>query len=852
VTVSSNRARGSQSSFQVIVIGALAKYKIIKKLGAGGMGEVYKAEDPILQRTVAIKVISKQQAEHADAEERFLREARAASAINHPNIVTIYEIGETEDQTYIVMEYVEGRSLRELLLSGSLRADQITRIAVQICEALEEAHARGLIHRDVKPENILINDRGLVKVVDFGLAKVFRAGHSTSEREKSLTETGAVMGTLSYMSPEQLRGESLDARTDIFSFGILLHELITGRLPFDGETALEVAASILKENARRIGRLPVGLSPGLERIVSRSLEKNRNRRYQSFRQVREDIEGLSEVSFGTATTVELSPSAVPPFLMSDRLQVHTPTILVLPLETLPGDEYIGIGLAHAITTDLAKIAGLSVLSKTAGEGLFRKGGRSATEIARELGATIMLEGEVMRSGVTLGVMARLSDVETGRVIWGMQYRGDASDLFSIQDAVCESVADALKVSVSTEVREMLARPATTNIDSFEFYSKGRAFLERRDVKENIDYAVQMFEEALKLDQSFALAYAGLGEAYWQKYQATHEQSWVERAVVASDRALALDPRQAQVHVSLGIIYHGTGRTERAIEEFEGAVTLQPSCDEALKWLGQCYLRKGDKERAIGYFKKAIQIRPGYWDHYVQLGYCLYAFGSYEEASEQFRRVIAIQPDNYLGYNNLGGMYYLLGLFEESVAMHKKAIEIYPNQRSYSNLGTGYFYLERYDEAIEAYKSAVELDPRDGMCHMNLGDVYWRVGLVKEANEEFETSCALLNEQSAINPADGGLLGRLAVCQAKLKRRDQALKTIENAIALEPHDTTLMYLRAVVYALTGDSDTALSHLGLALSHGYSRSEAQRDPDLESLRNRPGYKTLFSEKRPASQS
>jgi tetratricopeptide (TPR) repeat protein/TolB-like protein/predicted Ser/Thr protein kinase len=827
------------------VIGALAKYKILRKLGAGGMGEVYKAEDPILLRPVAIKVISRQQSAHSDAQERFLREARSASALNHPNIVTIHEIGETDEHAYIVMEFVDGKSLRELLLQGGLAAGQIIRVANQICDALEEAHSRGLIHRDVKPENILVTERGHVKVVDFGLAKSFRPGLSAYPGEKSLTETGAVMGTLSYMSPEQLRGEALDARTDIFSFGIVLHEMVSGRLPFDGENAFDVAASILKDEARRIEQLSEGVPPGIVHIISRCLEKDRDRRYGSFREVRNELETLADVAVCTAPTVELNPASLVSAMRGERSRPNVPTILVLPLETVPGDEYLGVGMAHAIETDLAKIAGLSVLSRS---GVTQQRDRGPREVARELGATILLEGDVMRSRSAIGVMTRLSDVETGRVIWGTQYRGDASDLFSIQDAVCESIAEALKLTVSTEVRRQLARPLTTNIDSFEFYSKGRAFLDRRDVRENIDYAIQMFQEALKLDPDFALAYAGLGEAYWQKYQTPHEQGWVDRAVAASDRALTLDPRQAQVHVSLGIIYHGTGRTDRAIDEFESAVTLQPSCDEAYKWLGQCYLRKGDKERAVGYLKKAIQIRPGYWDHYVQLGYCYYSFGSYQEASEQFRRVIEIQPDNYLGYNNLGGIYYLLGLYEESVAMHKKAIEIYPNQKSYSNLGTGYFYLGRYDESIEAYKAAIDLDPGDGTCHYNLGDVYSRVKREQEALDEYTLACKLLREQSNINPADGGLLGKLAVCQAKLDRRVEARETIENAIALEPHDTTLMYLRAVVYALTGDADTAIRQLSLALSHGYSRSEAQRDPDLETLRNRPEYKGLFAGSQP----
>jgi tetratricopeptide (TPR) repeat protein len=465
-------------------------------------------------------------------------------------------------------------------------------------------------------------------------------------------------------------------------------------------------------------------------------------------------------------------------------------------------------------------------------------------LARELGATILLEGEVMRAGQMIGVMARLTDAETGRVIWGSQYRGDAADLFSIQDAVCESVAEALKLSISSEVRDEMAKPATTNIDAFEFYSKGRAFIERRDQKENIGFAVQMFQEALRLDPNFTLAHAGLGEAYWHQYQNTRDSVWVDRAIAASDYALVLDPYQAQVHISLGIIYHGTGKIERAIEEFERAIELQPMSDAAHRWLGRCYTQEGEMERAIDYFEKAIALRPGYWENYSRLGFCYYTFGRYGDATEQFRRVITIQPDNYLGYDNLGAMHIFLGLYEDAVTMQRRAIEIYPNHRSYSNLGTAYFHLGRYEEAIAAYQTALSLNPRDDLYYRNLGDAYLRVGREEDARDQFKLASNLLKEHLSINEDDAQLLGRLAICLAKLRNEDEALASIERALAVEPRNTTLMYKKAVVYTLIGHIDKAIEYLGHALAHGYSRSEAERDPDLEAMWDRAEYKALFA--------
>jgi serine/threonine protein kinase/tetratricopeptide (TPR) repeat protein len=844
-------------------IGALKKYRIIEKLGAGGMGEVYKGEDLTLLRPVAIKVMSKQGELTSSGSTRFLREARAASAFNHPNIVTIYEIGETDEHTYIVMEYVEGRSLRDLISRKEVRVEMVLDIAVQTCDALVEAHRRGIIHRDIKPENILLTNRGRVKLVDFGLAKTVsqKPAIGGATAAESLTESGTVMGTLSYMSPEQLRGERLDERTDIFSFGIVLHEMITGDLPFLGSSSFEVAASILKDPALQIGTVPPELPRDIRNVVTRLLGKHRDDRYSSFAEVKRAIESLDLETQPLPTgstdrrTVEIQPSPgldrsaslAAALRSSSRATAIHPTILVLPLQMVGSDEsssYIGIGLAHAITTDLAKINGLSVLSKSAGAGRVDDTGRGVRQLAQELGATILLEGEVMRAGSMIGVMARLSDAETGHVIWGAQYRGDPTDLFGFQDAVCESVAEALKLSISNEIRDEIARPATTNIDAFEFYSRGRAFLERRDVQENIDFAVQMFEEALRLDQSFSLAYAGLGEAYWQKYQITHDSAWVDGAISASDHALLLDPNQAQVHVALGIIYHGTGKIDRAIEELERAANLQPMNDDAHKWLGRCWQGKGDMERAVGCFEKAIRIRPGYWENYNRLGICYYFFGRYRDAADQFRKVITIQPDNYLGYNTLGGIYNLLGLYEDAITMHRRAIEIYPNASSYTNLGTDYFALARYDDAVAAYKSAIELDPKGDVLYRNLGDAYLRIGRTQDAKEQYIRATELLREHLNVNNDDAPRLGHLAICHAKLRRNEDALSTIERAVTLEPRNTTLMYQQAVVHALVGDLEQSIHHLTRALSHGYSRPDAEHDPDLDTLRERPEFQSLFT--------
>lgn len=848
----------------------VSHYEIHSQLGAGGMGEVYLAQDLKLRRLVAIKFITGHKEISPAAKKRFLREARAASQLNHPNIITIYEADETEDHAYIVMEYVEGRSLRELLLACDLAPQATLDIALQISEALAEAHAHNLIHRDIKPENILLTERGRVKVLDFGLARNF--GSFSSDQEgptivDSVTDSGAIVGTLPYMSPEQLRGEKLDKRSDIFSFGIVLFEMITGHHPFKGANTFETASLILKNEEVKTDRLSPDLPPTVTAFIRHILEKDRHRRIDSFVEIISELESIkNELAHFEVKPDSFIPKAKDPPLpgisfLNSQVSTRTthfaaaapPTVLVLPLEAVGSQDensFIGIGLAYSITTGLAKIRELSVLSKAASAGQAAQSGGDTRSYAKGLGANILLEGEVMRAGPTLRIMVRLSDVESGRVIWGDQYSGVESDLFAIQDTVCEAVAAALRIRITTDVRDRLTPPPAANLEAFERYSKGRAFLERRDVDRNIDYAIQMFEEALKLDAGFALAQAGLGEAYWLKYEATHEDSWVEQAIAACDRALILDPEHSQVHLSLGIVYHGTGKIERAIEEFKNVIERQPLSDDAHRWLGRCYMARNELDLAISHFKQAIKIRGGYWENYTHLGICYYTLGRYHDAAEQFRKSISIQPDNYHGYNNLGAMYYLLGRYEDAVAMHLRAIEIHPAAKAYSNLGSNYFYLELYDEAVAAYRDAIRLDSANDILYRNLGDALLRSGKEEEAAAQFEKAIGLIQDALNTNPSSAELSGRLAVCLAKVNRVDEATKSIEKAIALEPHNTMLMYKRAAVLSLVGHTEKAAGYLREALKHGYSHSEALRDPDLESIRSRAEYQSLFTKTGEAS--
>ena len=833
-------------------------YRIIGLIGRGGMGIVYKAEDTRLMRTVAIKVFSKRADSKWATEAEYLREARAGSSLNHPNVVTIHEIGETDNITYIVMEYVEAQNLSELIGSGSLTPDRMLSIAMQICDGLAEVHSRRILHRDVKPANVMVTSRGQVKLLDFGIAKPFQSlskEQSMAFDSKAQLKTSEVVGTICYMSPEQIRGERLDERTDIFSFGVLLYEMITGNIPFPGHRAADIMAAILKDAPAHFGPTPEGLPQEVCQFVMRCLKKERDERPSSFHQVREELERLSAQS---REAIAQRQGQSPPqtgrfFRRLGRYEFNykpkapaLPIILILPLDFIGsrgGDESLALGLSHMISTNLARVRGLSVISKAAAEKQPERLANSSLELARELGATLMMEGEMMSLSDGYAIMVRLSEVATSHVIWGGQYFGGSSDLFKIQQTLCRDVASALKIDISPSDEQRIARPPTRDIEAFELYSQARSLLDRYDVKENIDEAVSLLEEAVKHQPGFALPFTGLSEAYWHKYQLTLDALWVTRAIAACDRALVLDPYQPEVHISLADIYYNTGRLDQAIESFGRAIEIQPAGDRALRGLGLCYQKNGDMQSAVSYLEKAIENRPGCWYYYNDLGRCYYAFAAYERAAEQFRRVIAVQPDTYHGYNNLGVMYCLLGHYEDAIVMHKRAIEIHASEEVFSNLGTEYFYLGRFEEAAEEYQRAIDLFPGYDLFHFNLGEAYLQLGRHEEAAQQIERARGLLADHLKIKKGDGQLFGRMALYLAKLGRLDEARHHINVALSLEPKNPLIIFQQALVCALAGETEPAIDSLRLALAQGYSKTEAMHDPNLKPLLQNEEVKSLL---------
>jgi len=612
----------------------LARYKIVDKLGEGGMGEVYLAEDTELDRKVALKMLPTEMAGDPERLERFRREAKAVAALNHPNIVTIYSIEESDGTQFLTMEHVEGESLDQMLPPTGMPLAKVFDIAIPLADALATAHERGIVHRDLKPANIMVNKEGRVKVLDFGLAKLTQddsvegtEGDLTQipTRIATLTGEGMVMGTAPYMSPEQVEGRAMDHRTDIFSLGVLLYELATGRRPFSSDTSAGLISAILRDTPSSVTEINPGLPRHLARIVQHCLEKDPEARYQSAKDVRNELRSLRrEVDSGTVTTGSGVSLAEPPLgepqtkkglglwvalaaaallilaigwwvgrgcgsepkgstsspeatSLAVATQSAVPSVAVLPFNNLsadPDNEYFTDGLTEELIGALAKVDGLRIAARSSVFAL--KGSTlSVQEIGERLGVDNVLEGSVRKSGNQLRISAQLIKVADGFNLWSETYDRELEDVFVIQDEIASSIGEALQLTLAPGDDQLTQAGRSTDIRGYDFYLRGRGYFRRR-TREDIESARQMFIRAIEIDPEYAPAYAGLADTYtefWRNYESTDEN--LEKADQASLKAVEMDPDLAEAHAARGYALGQQRKFEAARQEFETAISLNP-------------------------------------------------------------------------------------------------------------------------------------------------------------------------------------------------------------------------------------------------------------------------------------
>jgi serine/threonine protein kinase/tetratricopeptide (TPR) repeat protein/TolB-like protein len=848
-------------------------YVIVDRLGRGGMGQVFLSSDPRLHRKVALKCLLTSRIVDQggdDRRRRILREARAAAAISHPNVATIYDVIEHDNRAFIVMEYVEGESLAARLKRERLSIPAILSIGRQLAAAVAAAHATGVIHRDLKPGNVQLLPDGTVKVLDFGVAKASALASSsafTTERKtQGATQGGYVLvGTVGYMSPEQMLGREVDERSDIFSLGVVLYEMTTGRRPFTKSDLLDLVVTMAKRPPRVDAddpRVPAALAD----VIGKALQIDAADRFQSVVELEAAMSAIEAPSpephpqaapvwssprrmwalFAAAAAIVLLVLVARPFRRGGAEPPAGPAqrvVAVLPLENLSGDpskQYLGAGVAETLTMALSKVNTATVISRAEVQEAIRTT-REPRKVAQDLHASVLVDGSVQQAGDDVLITLRIVE-PNGKQGWSDSYSGKAADIFALHRRMA---ADLVReVQGGDVVRADLTVPPTSNVDALTAYWQGRAMLERAVAPPEFDEAIALFAKSVALDPDFALGYAGQADAYWRYYQVSRDQTLPRKALEAGLKAKGLDANQPAVRVSVAAIYQGMGQYDDAIEELRKALELQPSNDDVHRTMAQVLGAQGKSDDAVRELNEAIRIRPNHWVNYYELGRQYYRLRRLDAAAAAWQRANELRPNDVRLVGNLGAVYAQMWDNARALDYFERANKLSPSERGFVNICDVYQRLGRLDDAVTACLEAIRLNPRLEVAHYNLGDAYARRGNKADARREIEKARELWTAALRLNEKDAFTMARIAVCEAKLDMRAQAERRASAAAALAPKDPEVQYKRAVVAALAGRQDEALGALRLAIDLGINRREAREDRDLASLRNLPAFTSLVS--------
>jgi tetratricopeptide (TPR) repeat protein/predicted Ser/Thr protein kinase len=799
-------------------------YKIGECLGIGGMGEVYLAEDTRLGRTVALKFLKHSLQPDQAHRSRLLREARAASSLRSSNIAAIYDIVEDAETTFIVMEYVEGEALSARLARGTLPVRDAVQIALQAADALDDAHTHGIIHRDIKSANLIVDGRGRVKLLDFGLAKILPGVEEANAMTRSAaleTTAGTVMGTFAYMSPEQVRGRPVDFRSDLFSLGAVLYEMLTGRLPFDGATITEIIDGILNREPAAVARFNYSVPEALERVVIKLLRKDPEYRFQSARELHIDLSEIAktlETPASGVTRGALVPQrgsgarrvTVGQVLEPDRLELVR-AVAVMTFANItrePTDDWIGSGIAETVTADLKNVRGINVIGRTQvfdalkhlSAADLQRVNDQVIDVGRRLGATWIVGGAYQRLGSQIRITAEFVEVKTGRLIKTVKVDGKIDDLFTLQDKIVYELSQGLNVSLQPSEIQAIARDETDSLEAYEAFSRGTMNL-RVGTPDSMDRAVQLFEQAIGIDPHYASAWALLGVTCNLKGQFLTLPDLTKRGVQALEHAVALDPNHATAHAGLGSAYLAAGRFDDAIRTIQHATELDPTSALAHGTLARAlWIGKGEIEAAIATLERAVEWNPESGYAFLQLS-LLYALrGDYSRAEAAGREAVELQERHLSGTEGL-----------QVVGGHVR-------------VGYALYRQERHDEAIVEFERELTFVAshdhalRDRVTievYQKLSATYWRKGDREQADRFF----------------------------------DRAMKTFRERVARGADDPFTKYYIASLNALRGDAAEALRYLGESLGPlpALNRRRASLDPDFDPIRGTREFIALLSPQR-----
>jgi tetratricopeptide (TPR) repeat protein len=870
----------------------ISHYRVIEKLGGGGMGVVYKAEDTRLGRLVALKFLPDNVTRDTRALERFKREARTASALDHPNICTIYEIDEDQGRPFIAMQLLEGQTLYERIGDEPLPLETVLEWGLQITEALQAAHAKGIMHRDIKPANVFITERGQAKILDFGLAKLTApdlasSNDVTMSMEGQPTHTGAAVGTVAYMSPEQARGEVLDVRTDLFSFGVLLYEMATGKQAFSGNTWAVTVHAILGQAPVSLNESVPGTPVRLQEIIDKCLVKNRDLRYQSAAEIHGDLlrlkrdlesgKRLKSVRAGAwspqrklrvavaAALVVVLAAAV---LLGRRfLRLRSDTsgtgmaaqqasllperrsLAVLPFAAVASDPKLtafGKGLLEDVAAKLSQLSANHDLEVVPARTLEDKKVATLADAKKEFGVNLGLTLSLEQSNDLVRAAYSLTDAKSGKNLAGASITAPVSDLFTIEDQVANGVAGALQLPLRSEEKQALGAHATTQPEAYQYFVQARGYLQDAFKPEAVTSAEILFKQALKIDPNYGQAEAGLGEAYWHRYELTKQKQWITPAQQACAKAVESGNAGAEGHICLGLLESGTGQYDQAAEQFQQAVQLEPANDQAYVNLAGAYQHLNQPDKAEETYKRAISVRPQYWRGYNRLGAFYVAEAEYKKAAAMIRRATELDPDSYRAFDNLGGALLYGGKDDEATQAFEKSIAIRPTRDAYSNVAVAQFRLRRFKDSVLNFKEALKLDDSNYQTWGNLGDASYYGGDTASAMQAYRKAIALADQQLKVNPRDPVVLGDLASYYSMLGDRKQALSYLDRSLQLGQGDKELLCNAAVVYNQLHETGVALEWLGKALAAGYSRSVVATSAAFDNLHDNPRYRALMQQK------
>ena len=865
----------------------LGSFQIMALLGMGGMGEVYKAQDLELQRTVALKFLRTDIAVSERDKESLLREARAASALDHPNIGVIFSVEETPDrQLYMVMGFYDGETLAQKFTRGPIPLPEALDLTIQIARGLSAAHARNIVHRDVKPSNIIITSDGLVKIVDFGLARVVASS--------SATQTLQASGTLPYMAPEQILAEPVDQRSDVWAVGVILVQILSGSHPFLRDNSSAMSFAILNQPPASLSTLPALLQP----VAYRALSKKPEFRYPTGKEMLADLETakleianrpaaameegatLSKVVFSSYLKEFVERASTPRWSTAPLKKISTRKgiyaglavvlmavagllvpqvrqwlanllapggenhIAVLPFDNIgndPTNDLVAQGLMDSLTSELSDLSAAQQSLWVVPASVVRSRRIADPSAAfRELGANMVVKGSIRREGQAVHLTVNLIDAKRLRQVGSAALDDRAGDLAALQDEAVARLARLMKINVTAG--KLQGPGGNVAPAAYESYLKALGYVQRYDKPGNLDLAVSVLQEAVKADPQFALGYAQLGDAYRLKYRLDSNPKWIDEVLANCRKAIQVDDRLASAYVTLGRIHEGTGNHDLAVQEFQHALSLDNRNADALGGIARSYENAGRLTEAEASYKKAVALRPDYWDGYDELGLYYDRHNKYPEAIVELRRAAELTPDNAQVYSNLGAVYIDTGdpkLLASAEQALNKSVQLSPSYAAYANLGSVLYDQRRYSEATAMTEKALQINGENYLVWNWLVNDYEWLKLPDKANSTRERAIELAERSAKLNPQDGMVQAVLASLYGEKQMPEKARTHLQTALALSPDDPEVLEDSAVVHELLGERAQAIKYANAALKKGYSLDKIKNDPDLQGLVHDPTF-------------